>query len=71
MADGGVCEQGAAPLRQQGHLVRHADRERVGLVRGHPAHVAVSGFGGEIDGLGVHRGGDLGHLDGLASGLRR
>ena len=71
VADGGVREQLAAPLRQQRYLVRDADRERVDIVRRHPAHLAVTGFGSELDRLGVHRGGHVGDLDGLPRRLRR
>ena len=65
MADGGVRQQGVAPAGQQGDLVRYADREGIHLVGRDPGHLAVGGLGGEFDGLGVHRGGHLGHLDRL------
>ena len=71
MADGGVLEQVPAPLRQLLHLVRHADREGVDVVVRHPGHIAVGGFGGQLDGFGVHRGGHPGDLDGLPGRLRR
>ena len=70
MADRGMREQVAAPLRQQRHLVRHADLERVGVVGGHPGHLAVGGLGGQLDRLGVHRGGYPGDLDRLPGRLR-
>jgi hypothetical protein len=66
-----VGEQVPAPPCQPLDLVRHADRERVDVVVRHPAHVAVGGFGGQIDRFGVHRGGHPGDLDGLPRRLGR
>ena len=75
VADRGVREQPGRPAGEQVDLLLGGDRERVDLVGGDPGDVAVGGLGGELDPLGVHRGGDLGDLDGVPRrvprGLRR
>jgi hypothetical protein len=66
-----VREQVPAPLCQPLDLVCHADREGIDVVVRHPGHVAVGGFGGQLDRFGVHRGGHPGDLDGLPRRLCR
>ena len=56
-------QQPRAPVGQQGQLVRDVDAERILLVGGDPADIPVTRLGCQVDALGVHRGGDLGHVD--------
>ena len=63
MVDHRTGQQPPAPVGQQGQLVRDVDAERILLVGGDPADVPVARLGRQIDALGVHRGGDLGHVD--------